>query len=274
MNENRIVLKGTNKRDAAGFLLFVFLLPYVCACLWGHAGVDKDALSLSSGAKKSGDATNYEVQADMGWGVWRIPLEEYLVYKLADVMPGDYEKEALKAQAVLLRTEIVQMLMEEESERLILSGEGLEKWYEMDLAARKELGDYKEAVAETDGLYLSYQGEPIQASYFKLSNGQTRNADEMWESEKCPYLTSIACAQDKAAKDFNSVVTVSKVNYLYVLKPYLDDGYSVEGLWEGIQLTYDAAGYVTKVSFAEGENQIGELDGEDFRHLFGLPHHR
>lgn len=44
MNENRIVLKGTNKRDAAGFLLFVFLLPYVCACLWGHVGVDKEAL--------------------------------------------------------------------------------------------------------------------------------------------------------------------------------------------------------------------------------------
>lgn len=271
MNENRIVLKGTNKRDAAGFLLFVFLLPYVCACLWGHVGVDKEELYRNDRQDQTEEVTNYEVQADMGWGVWKIPLEEYLVYKLKTMMPEDYEKEALKAQAVLLRTEIVQTLGEEGSERLQVPGEGLDEWYETSSYAMEEMEAYQEAVKETDGLYLSYQGEPIQASYFKLSNGQTRDAEEMWESEKCPYLTSVACIQDKAAKDYSSVVSVSKVNYLYMLKPYMTEGYSEEDVWEGMRYSFDNAGYVTSVSFVSGETTIGEIDGETFRHLFNLP---
>lgn len=271
MNENRIVLKGTNKRDAGCFLLFVFLLPYVCACLWGHVGVDKDVLRQNENQEKSEDAVNYVVQADMGWGVWKIPLEEYLVYKLEAVMPEDYEKETLKAQAVLLRTEVVQVLKEEGGERLQVSGGGLDKWYGVDKAAQEKLKPYIEAVEETDGLYLSYQGEPIQASYFKLSNGRTRNAGEVWESEKCPYLAGIDCVQDKAAQDYSSVISVAKANYLYKVKPYIEQGYSTEDIWEGMQLAYDDTGYVTYVSFAAAGNEIGKIDGETFRHMFDLP---
>ena len=271
MNENRIVLKGTNKRDAGCFLLFVFLLPYVCACLWGHIGVEKDILRQNEKQEKSEDYTDYVVQVDMGWGVWKIPLEEYLVYKLESVIPEDYEKEALKAQAVLLRTEVVQVLKEEETEHIQVSGDGLDKWYESDKAARERLQPYSEAVEETDGLYLSYQGEPIQASYFKLSNGQTRNAGRVVESEKCPYLTSIDCVQDKAAQDYSSEVSVAKANYLHEIKSHVEQGYSTEDIWEGMHLTYDDAGYVTNVSFSVGEDEIGQIDGETFRHMFNLP---
>ena len=271
MNENRIVLKGTNKRDAGCFLLFVFLLPYVCACLWGHVGVEKDILRQNQNQEKTEDTAEYMVQADMGWGIWKIPMEEYLIYKLESVMPEDYEKEALKAQAVLLRTEVVQVLSEEGTERIQVSGEGLDKWYESDKTAQEKLTPYREAVEETDGLYLSYQGEPIQASYFKLSNGQTRNADTVVESEKCPYLTSVDCVQDKAAKDYSSEVSVAKANYLYEIKLHIEQGYSSEDIWEGIHLTYDDAGYVTSVSFKAGEDEIGQIDGETFRHMFDLP---
>ena len=52
MNLFRIVLKRTNKRkyddspwrDAFMVLLFVFLLPYVIAYLWGHIGEESDLL--------------------------------------------------------------------------------------------------------------------------------------------------------------------------------------------------------------------------------------
>ncbi|MCM1123685.1 MAG: SpoIID/LytB domain-containing protein [Eubacterium sp.] len=270
MNENRIVLKGTNKRDAGCFLLFVFLLPYVCACLWGHVGVERDALRTNEEPENSEKAVNYVVQADMGWGVWKIPLEEYLVYKMESVIPEDYEKEALKAQAVLLRTEVVQVLKEEDNGNLQVSGDGLKKWYGADKTLWERLEPYKEAVEETDGLYLSYQGEPIQASYFKLSNGQTRNAAKVWESEKCPYLARIDCVQDKAAQDYSSVVTVSKANFLYAVKPYIGQEYSSEDIWEGLQISYDDAGYVTNVSFIVEEKELGQIDGEEFRHLFGL----
>lgn len=251
--------------------MFVFLLPYVCACLWGHIGVEKDILEQNVQQEKADNSAEYMVQANMGWGVWKIPMEEYLIYKLESVIPEDYEKEALKAQAVLLRTEMVQVLKEEGTEHLQVSGDGLDKWYKSDKAAQEGLDPYREAVEETRGMYLSYQGEPIQASYFKLSNGQTRNAGTVVESEKCPYLTSIECAQDKAASNYSSEVSVAKANYLYEIKPHIEQGYSMEDIWEGIHLTYDDAGYVTSVSFSAGEDEIGQIDGETFRHMFNLP---
>ena len=120
MNIFRIVPKRTDKRkygdspyrDVLTILLFVFLLPYVCASLWGHVGEEADRLRES---KKEGE---YMVEASVEWGVWELPLEEYLAYRLCLVMPNDYEKEAGKAQAVLLRTELA-ALYAEQGEKLL-----------------------------------------------------------------------------------------------------------------------------------------------------------
>lgn len=251
--------------------MFVFLLPYVCACLWGHVGVEKDALRQDKRQVRAQENARLRIRADMKWGVWELSLEEYLIYKLESVMPGTYEREALKAQAVLIRTEVVRAMQEQGGDSLQVSGDGLEKWYEADGEMQEELKPYAEAVEETDGLYLCYRGEPIQASYFKISNGQTRDAAKVWETEKFPYLTSVSCEQDKAAQDYSSEVTISKANYLYEIRSRIGEEYSPQELWEGMQLVYDETGYVTKVSFfAEGE-EVGQMDGEAFRYLFALP---
>ena len=271
MKKNRIVLKRTNKRDAWGFLLFVFLLPYVCACLWGHVGVEKDALRNDKRQVQTQGHDSFRIWADMKWGVWDLTLEEYLTYKLESVMPNTYEREALKAQAVLLRTEVVRTLREQGGDSLLVSGDGLEKWYEAEGDIQKELWPYTEAVEETDGLYLCYQGDPIQASYFKISNGRTRDAAKVWKTEKFPYLISVSCEQDKSAQDYSSDVAISKANYLYEIQSRIGAEYTPEELWEGTQFVYDETEYVTNVSFfVEGE-EVGQMDGETFRYLFGLP---
>ena len=251
--------------------MFVFLLPYVCACLWGHVGVEKDALRRDKQQIQAQERDNIWIQADMKWGVWELTLEEYLAYKLESVIPDTYEREALKAQAVLLRTEVIRALQEDGGDTLQVSGDGLEKWYEADGEAGEELQPYMEAVRETDGLYLCYQGDPIQASYFKISNGRTRDAAKVWQTEKFPYLTSVSCNQDKAAQDYRSEVTISKVNYLHEIQSRIGEEYSAQELWEGIQFDYDETKYVTSVSFfVEGE-EVGQMDGETFRYLFALP---
>lgn len=267
---DRIVLKRTNKREAGGFLLFVFLLPYVCASLWGHVGEETGKIRQYEAAGGEGQSADYRIQVRMEWGVWEIPLEEYLIYKLSSVMPKDYEKEALKAQAVLLRTEAAQELREQENHNLQLDGDGLGKWYEED-AASEEYRVWREAVEETAGLYLCYQGEPIQASYFKVSNGQTREAAQVWNTDSLPYLAGISCAQDKAAIDYSSTVKMTKSNYLRILQEQTGGDLSEEELWKDAQIDYDSAGYVTNVSFsAEGKETV-EIDGETFRYLFDLP---
>ena len=251
--------------------MFVFLLPYVCACLWGHVGVETDALRRDRQQEGEKGYAGCTVEVVMKWGAWEIPMEEYLVYKLESVMPDTYEPETLKAQAVLLRTEVMRTLQEQGDELLRVSGDGLEKWYEANEAMEEELLPYRQAVAETDGLYLCYLGDPIQASYFKISNGQTRDAAQVWQTEKFPYLTSISCVQDKAAQDYSSEVSLSKANCLHEIHVHVGDQYSPQELWESMEFAYDATGYVTKVSFfAEGE-EVEQMDGEAFRYLFALP---
>ena len=250
--------------------MFVFLLPYVCASLWGHVGEETEKLRQREGMPQAQEAAGYEILVKYDWGVWALPLEEYLVYKLSAVMPQEYEKEALKAQAVLLRTEVVEALREEEKKGLQISGGGMERWYETDTGSEAYL-PWRQAVEETAGLYLCCEGEPIQASYFKLSNGQTRDAAEVWDTDTRPYLTGISCVQDKAARDYSSTVKVSRTNYVRTLQARLTGNFSQQEILEGAAVFYDSAGYVTKVSFSAENKETQEIDGEEFRYLFDLP---
>ncbi len=250
--------------------MFVFLLPYVCASLWGHVGEETEKLRQREGMPQAQEAAGYEILVKYDWGVWALPLEEYLVYKLSAVMPQEYEKEALKAQAVLLRTEVVEALREEDTKSLQISGGGMERWYETDTGSEAYL-PWRQAVEETAGLYLCCEGEPIQASYFKLSNGQTRDAAEVWDTDTRPYLTGISCVQDKAARDYSSTVKVSRTNYIRTLQARLTENFSQQEILEGAAVFYDSAGYVTKVSFSAENKETQEIDGEEFRYLFDLP---
>ena len=250
--------------------MFVFLLPYVCASLWGHVGKETEKLRQTSIVRLEGESAEHKILVSMDWGVWEIPMEEYLVYKLSTVMPKTYEKEALKAQAVLLRTELVQALKEQEDQELLLSGDGQNRWYELDISM-EEFEIWRQAVEETDGLYLSYEGEAIQASYFQISNGQTRDASEVWDTHQRPYLRSVSCMQDKAARNYGSTVSVSRADYICALQEKLQSGFSEAEIWEGASFTYDTAGYVTAVSFTAQDKEPEQIDGESFRYLFDLP---
>ena len=167
MKENRIVLKGTNKRDAGGFLLFVFLLPYVCACLWGHVGVENEVLWQNQYHSKEAEGAERYVQAQMSWGTWEIPLEEYVVYKLESVMPDTYETEALKAQAVLVRTELVEVMAKEESGQLRVAPEHI-----------------------SDNV-LRYMGKPSRKVYDRfIEKFEALNDDMQLNQYAVPYLMS------------------------------------------------------------------------------------
>lgn len=268
MKFNRIVAKRTNKKNETHFflkeiasgLLFVFLLPYVCACLWGYAGEEKGRLADGKEKLQARETAVYEADVILDWGVWKLPLEEYLVYKLAAVIPDSYEKEALKAQAVLLRTEFVRQAKEKNTKALTLSEPAMAKWYGAGIS--RELDGYREAVQETKDTYLCYGGEPILASYFKVSSGKTRNAEEVWNTDACPYLSGVLSEQDRSAAEFSTTVTVERTDYLKKMRELFGEEYTDEELCSEVIFSYDSAGYVTSV--------LGECDGEKFRRSFGL----
>lgn len=276
MNLFRIVQKRTNKRkeksspyrDAVTVLLFVFLLPYVISSLLGHIGEETDVLDQ----KAEEDAwidEQYEVRISTEWGNRKMSMQDYLIRKLRMVMDieeendGSYEPEALKAQAVLLRTEVWGLMLDCE-EFIVLQDEAV-LYYEKEASAEDIEELYESAVRETDGVILVYEGQPVKAAFFPVSNGRTRQAAEVWANDSYPYLISVECSQDILSKRYQSQVRLSKQEYCRLIGDLFQIDAAMEELWDSPALTYDSADYVTKAQFQENS-----CDGETFRNAFGL----
>jgi stage II sporulation protein D len=121
-----------------------------------------------------------------------LELEEYLRGVVPNEMgPGVYpELEALKAQAVAARTYLVANL-----------GQFSESGYDVCDSAQCQV--YKgagsehaltdQAVSETRGLVLAYDGKPINALYTSTCGGHTEDGALIFPEEKGPYLKGVPC---------------------------------------------------------------------------------
>lgn len=277
MNLFRIVQKRTSKskrenssfRDVGAILLFVFLLPYVVSCLWGHIGEETEAFFDDTVKEKDWIDRRYEVGLSESWGIRRMSMQEYLVRKLEIIMPHEegsdlqYELEALKAQAVLIRTELWRLFISNSNSVIIQDDVTMHNRDETALASGETL--YERAVRETDGIFLSYDGQPVKAAFFPVSSGQTRNAKEVWENSEYPYLISVKCSQDIQADNYQSQTSVSKEEYCRLIRELFEETGTIQEMWAAPKFTYDSAGYVIEADF------YGHTcSGETFRNKFGL----
>lgn len=296
MNLFKIVQKKTDKsnrksspyKDAVTVLLFVFLLPYVMSCLWGDIGEEAEKISSRAGKGETAYIDeNYAVTLSGNWGITKMSMQEYLVRKLEIVMgegeegESAYEFEALKAQAVLLRTELWELL--HDADDAVAIQDDVTMYGRAGLAAGEEEEEtvYEKAVHETDGIFLAYGDKPIKAAFFPVSNGYTRAASEVWGDMSYPYLASVECGKDITSKDYQSRVSVSREEYARIVqgifggetaKNMQDSEYNSEAAnnmqdsaYGGVEFTYDSAGYVTAA-----ELDGNSCSGEAFRNAFGL----
>ncbi|MCI3921384.1 stage II sporulation protein D [Paenibacillus sp. TRM 82003] len=157
-----------------------------------------------------------------------VPLEAYVRGVLAAEMPASFELEALKAQAIAARTYIVRRLeasatapptdLPEGAGAAVVTDTVQHQAYATDDALRERWGWFAyarnldkltRAVNETAGLILTYEGEPIDATFFSASNGRTENAEDYWR-DAVPYLRSVASPWDaKYAPDYERQTTFS-----------------------------------------------------------------
>jgi len=141
-----------------------------------------------------------------------IPLENYVVGVVASEMPADFEEEALKAQALTARTYIVKQLL---SGTKLASGASVtdtvnHQVYKSENELKEIWGkDYdwklkkiQQAVYETKGKIITYNNEPITASFFSTSNGYTENSEDYWENP-LPYLKSVKSPWDVDSPKFH-----------------------------------------------------------------------
>lgn len=140
-----------------------------------------------------------------------VPLEQYIIGVLSGEMPVSFEIEALKAQAVAARSYVLKKIEQSKdkdydvvdtvSNQVYLNEEELkEKWQEH---YEERMEKIKKVVYETEGEYLSYQDEVIEAFFFSTSPGITENCGEVF-SQNLPYLVSVESKWDEKSPSYET----------------------------------------------------------------------
>lgn len=179
-------------------------------------------------------------------GTVEMPMEEYCIGILAREIPADYKKEALKAQAILVRTGVYAALQEKDAvleENFWTKEQMEESWGTLKLSSN--YSRLESAWKDTEGQVVTYDGKPAAASFFRLSNGSTRDGKEVLGGEEYPYLKIMECPLDIEAAEQIQTVTIDDMD---------------------AEITAcDTAGYVLTV-------RVGEetISGEEFRSNYHL----
>ncbi len=198
------IVPGFSLKSLGAVLLLLFFLPYFCSFLFGNVkGGDRDS-ELESIENQMKNSHEYVCNITP-LGRERIPMETYVADKLARSIDTGYEAEALKAQAVLIRSELlVRKRMQSADEDIVMEDEE----YGNGLLT----GEIMQAVAETAGVYLSYEGEPVRGPYFAVSNGATRDGEELGFSEYS-YLKKVLCDRDFLSSDYSEEIRFHEVEF-------------------------------------------------------------
>lgn len=227
---------------------------------WGKERVDwgeekKDGLISGKQVVLDRETTSY------------LDVEEYLVGAVARQIPAEYEMEALKAQAVIARTYIYQQMAGETQ----IAESALDMDYLGQVQLEKLWGTknylefyqrVEEAVEETKGMVLLWEGEYIDALFCRCSAGSTRPGDE-----KHPYLLSVDCPEDLEAEGFLQLKEWTPEEFSRLISGIPDGGpVSADQVPGMIQIgERDSAGYVKLV-------QIGnvQFNGDEVRYALGI----
>ena len=164
-----------------------------------------------------------------GWYIVnRLPLEEYLYGVVPSEMPSNYEKEALKAQAVCARTYAWMQMQKNQNSIGIKEAQVDDSVSYQVYQNTAESEAAIEAVDETKGEVLTENGQPITAYYFSTSHGKT-STNEVWEaSALAGYLQSVACEFDSNMPWYSWKIFLSSERLLEQAKERLSNASELE----------------------------------------------
>lgn len=242
--------------------VFLFLVPYIITVFMNGSHMKKDTNSSLKQVK---------VQSGNSWK--KVPLEEYFIGILAKEIDVAYEEEALKAQAILTRTNIYREISE--NKETIFPGEYM-TYREMEKAWGKQEAQeirkrLQKVMEETDEKIVMYEGKPALAPFHRLSNGSTRDGTEVFGNDSYPYLRKKDCPKDVESKLELQALTLTYEEVKEYCRSFLlavDKKESERKFTaEDFEITkVDSSGYVIKIRI--GGNIYS---GEKFREALDLP---
>lgn len=181
---------------------------------------------------KSVSTKTIKVKDEKTEQISKIPFEEYIKGVVSGEMPASFEIEALKAQAVAARSYALYHMNGKEydvtnttSNQVYLTDEELKERWKEDY--NTNINKIKKAVTETEGEYLTYNGQTANAMFFAASVGKTENSEEVFVSE-VPYLRSVSSKWDESSPVFNDVVIVELKDFYEKLNLAYNDSLNVE----------------------------------------------
>lgn len=181
--------------------------------------------------------------------IQEMKLADYGIGVLASEMEASYEKEALKAQAILIRTSVYSAIKTDGSnvtlkKKYWTRSQMKNNWGKEN--AEEYYKKIKSAWEETEGKVLIYEGGLAFVPFHRVSNGKTRNGKDVLGTDQYPYLMSKECPEDLKAKEAMTVQWIQG-NHMEIART-------------------DSAGYVLEVTC--GKERI---TGDAYRETYHLP---
>ena len=191
--------------------ILVVLIIVLVFMLWVHSGEDYLFWKENGNYQREKIQKVHVTRAD-GKDLY-LDIESYLEGVISSEMSPAFEMEALKAQCVAARTFVVQRGYEVDdttNTQVYRDNKQLkDSWKDNYDVYHKKI---QQAVQETTGEILTYQGKPISALFFSSSCGKTANAQEYW-GNKVPYLVSVDSSWDKQSEEYEKSITMSKQEF-------------------------------------------------------------
>lgn len=233
-------------------------------------GIEVSSIQRSQGVPVYPGRIEIKLEEDGLVLVNELYMEDYLKRVVPSEMPGSYEKEALKAQAVCARTYAYRQIRSNGYRQYGAHVDDSTRFQVYNNTNTESSTDA--AVNETYGKLLMYQGSPVEAYYFSTSSGHTTDGT-IWGADlsSVPYLQAVALKEGGGALDLtgNEAFAEFIKDKAY---PSYESGFAFYR-WEtaitSAQLAKKVpeAGTITKVTMKErgagGIGKVMEIEGTE-----------
>ena len=171
-----------------------------------HTNTDNTSVSNTTNSSVS-EITVYRSNGS----VINLNMTDYLIGVVSSEMPASFNLEALKAQSVLART---YALKAKQTGKKLTDTVSTQSYIDIDQMKNKWRNSFntyynkiKNAVENTNGEYLSYNGNYIEALYHSTNNGKTESSLDVF-GNYYPYLVSVSSEYDKNASSYLRTISM------------------------------------------------------------------
>lgn len=263
------------------FLFICFILPALLT-KWEVATSSQENENIAENQKEISEEYIYNkygtiklLHTDTN-AVEEVALDTYLCHVVSAEMPVDFEKEALKAQAIVARTYTIYKMNHKKHDNADICDDSncCQAWISKEDRLARWDGDKEEkwkkiedCVNETKGKIITYNNEPINAFFHSNSGGKTELPVDVWGGgSNMPYLQVVETAGEDGYTQYNSEVELSNEEIVEKLKEKYADIQIDFNNEEDIKiLEYTSSGRVKTIKFGNHE-----ISGTEARTIFGL----